>query len=233
MAPANVQPTKVEVTASAPTPVPVPSTPTAVEGRSLSELDDRLAERTAEGFLQRLASDEAESAARLYLSDGARQGNAAELLAEFSAGNPMVREAALVEFRRATASTYEARALLRLIGADGGDIVTQTMTLRIVYQGGLWVVDDITLGDQQSASPTLTRRPSAGRSAPKLDGRLVFQVSSGGDIYVINTDGSGRKQLARRIPGSRPHSATWRRLGHPMASTSFLPRSGMDPGACM
>jgi TolB protein len=53
-------------------------------------------------------------------------------------------------------------------------------------------------------SPTPTPTPSstarrianpAGAAEPELTGKLVFQTSNGGDIYVINADGSGLRRL--------------------------------------
>jgi len=161
----------------------------------LTDLDDRLAEGTARGFLDRLAAGNAEGAFALFLTDGAREADAGHLLPLFTADDPRVAEAVLLELRRATASSYEARALLRWAGDKDGYPATQTMTLKLVYRGGLWLIDAISMGDLQAHAPTPTRRPSVGRPAPRLDGRLVFQASSGGDIYLINADGTGLHRL--------------------------------------
>jgi dipeptidyl aminopeptidase/acylaminoacyl peptidase len=78
------------------------------------------------------------------------------------------------------------------------------MTLQIVPERGLWQIETITLGDRLAAAPTppfLRSRPVAGvprrqgHAAQGLTGRLAFQVSSGGDIYTINADGSGLRRL--------------------------------------
>ena len=176
-------------------PVPTTETPAPMGRMALFSLDDALARRTAQGFLGRLAKEDAAGAFALYLTDEADQGDAGQLLPKFAAPNPRVIEATLLEFRRATASSYEARALLRWAGLEGGGTATQTMTLRLANQRGLWLIDDITLGDVQSAVSTPTRQTSTTRPAPWPGGRLAFQVSSGGDIYVINADGSGLHRL--------------------------------------
>ncbi len=156
----------------------------------LSDLDDRLARRTAEGFLARLAAGKTEGAFDLFLTDGARQGEAGRWVSHLAEANPRLADAMLLEFRRATAASYEARGLLRW--ADG---VTQTATLTLIQQRGLWLVEAITLGDPHTPTPTPTPRPRTGHPPSRLEGRLVFQVSSGGSLYVVNADGSGLRRL--------------------------------------
>jgi WD40-like Beta Propeller Repeat len=170
-------------------------TPTPVSPSGLSSLDDALARRTALGFLDRVAKGDAASAFALFTTEGARQGNAGQLLPILAAPSPRVAGATLLEVRRATASSYEARALLHWAGLEGGGTATQTATLRLVNRRGLWSIDDVTLGDVQAATPIPTRRTSAGQPEPQAAGRLVFQASSGGNLYVINADGSGLHRL--------------------------------------
>ena len=160
----------------------------------LSSLDDALARQTAQGFLGRLAKGDATGAFALYLTDEADQDGGG-LLPKFVAPGPRVAEATLLEFRRATASSYEARVLLHWAEMEGGVTATQTMTLRLANQRGLWLIDDITLGEVQAATPTPARRTSAVQPVSQPSGRLAFQVSSGGDIYLINADGSGLHRL--------------------------------------
>ena len=191
-----VEPTTAPAATATATPtVSTTAAPATTAGPGgLTELDDRLAERTAQGFLDRLASGELASASSLYLSDAARNGEAGQLVASFAEADPPLAGATLLEFRRATASSYEARALLRWAEVEGSQ-PTQTMTLRLAYQRGLWLIDDINLGDVQAAAPTPTRRPSTSRPAPRLAGKLVFQVSSGGDLYTINANATGLRRL--------------------------------------
>jgi Tol biopolymer transport system component len=165
--------------------------------RSLTQLDDRLAKRTAEGFVDRLGAGETASAIGLFLTDSAREGDAGRLVSQFAGADPRLADADLLEFRRTTASSYEAHALLSWEAAGAESQAQQTMTLTLVPQRGLWLIDHIALGDRQAVEPTATpkRTTGTGRRSLRLDGRLVFQVSSGGEIYVINADGSGLRRL--------------------------------------
>ncbi len=171
--------------------------PTTAGLVGLPKLDDMLAERTAQDFLQRLARDEAASAFNLYLTDVALQSDAGQLVSHFTGANLRLTDVTLLEFRRATAASYEARALLHWAGSEQSGPATQTMTLTLVYQRGLWLIDAITLGDWHGITPTPTPKPatSTGRRTPQLNGKLAFQASSGGSIYTINADGSGLRRL--------------------------------------
>ncbi len=180
----------VPATPAQATPAAAPTQPAAGKSADPFGLDERLARRTAEGFLARLAAGETDSAFGLFLTDGAQQGEAGRWVSHLAEADPRLAGAALLEFRRATLASYEARGLLRW--ADGSN---QTVTLTLVQQRGLWLVEAITLGDRPTPTPTPTPRPRAGRPAPRLAGRLVFQVSSGGDLYVVNADGSGLRRL--------------------------------------
>ncbi len=187
------------------TALPVEQPPTATpapvvdpDPEPLSKVDDLLAERTAWDFLNRLARGEVESAFRLYLTDEAQQGEAGQLLSDFVAAAPALVDATLLEFRHATATSYEARTLLRWAGIGEDAPATQTMTLVLTPERGLWLIDRISLSSVQTLAPTPTPRPaSASRQQQRapLDGRLVFQASSGGNIYLINADGSGLRRL--------------------------------------
>lgn len=176
-------------------PSPSP-TPQATRLADLSQLDNLLVERTVDDFLARLVAGNAADAFRLHLTDQVRQEYGAVLLPQFTSASPRLAEAVLLELRHPAVSGYEARVLLRWAEADGQETASQTMTLQIVPERGLWQIGTIALGDRLAAAPTPTRRPAASRSAPGLSGRLVFQVSSGGDIYTINADGSGLHRLA-------------------------------------
>jgi hypothetical protein len=172
-------------------PPPATATPTPVEPARLSRLDDMLAQRAVQGFLDRLVRGEAASAFRLYSTDQAGAGEAARYLADSS-----LLDATLLDVRRATAASYEARVLLHWAGGDSIGSAVQTMTLYLTNQRGLWLVDDIAVGDRQSSTPAPARQPSSGRQpTPRLEGRLVFQVSSGGNMYIIHADGTGLRRL--------------------------------------
>jgi len=185
----SVTPTQ---SATQPLPSPTAGTPLLAD---LPSLDNTLVERTVADFLARLAAGDSASAFRLHLTDQAQQQYAEALLPQFTVASPRLAEATLLELRQLALSGYEARVLLRWAQADGAGATSQTMTLQIVPERGLWQIETITLGDRLVATPTPTRRPVANRAAPALTGRLAFQVSSGGDIYTINADGSGLRRL--------------------------------------
>lgn len=196
-------PTQVAASPTAPPPTATapasdtPDTSPTPRPRTLSELDDRLAQRTAEDFLARLAAGETETAFNLYLSDAA-WNEAGPLQSRLAEANPGLASATLLDFRRASAASYEARALLRWAGMGDDVPSTQTLTLVLAYQRGLWLIDGITLGDTQASAPTPTPSRTGGtasRTAPLLAGRLVFQTSSGGDLYLIDADGSNLRRL--------------------------------------
>jgi dipeptidyl aminopeptidase/acylaminoacyl peptidase len=175
---------------------------------ALSQLDDLLAQQSAQSFLDRLKSGDAAGAFRLFLTDEAQQRQVDPLIARFNGAGSSLADASLLEFRRATATSYEARAMLRWTGTATDAPVSQAMTLTLTYQRGLWLIDQITLGDVQAVLATATppRLASRPRQAPQLSGRLVFQASSGGGIYLVNADGDerGSPGLRRLTDGLDP-----------------------------
>lgn len=197
--PAPTQPAPTLAAESKPTAVPV-SSPTATTVTPSSALDDLLARRMVEDLLARLERGEADTVVNLYLSDQAREAGLDQVFLDLSATGRRLREAELLEFRRTTASSYEARVLLHWTEELSGETSSQPMTLGLVYREGLWLVEQVSLGDMRSAEarheqqPQVSPRRSTDRAAP-LTGRLVFQVSSGGPIYLIDADGSNLQRL--------------------------------------
>ncbi len=53
-----------------------------------------------------------------------------------------------------------------------------------------------------AATPISRPEPPAPTPIPGLQGRFVFQVGSGGDIYVVNADGSGLRRLTQGMDPS-------------------------------
>jgi hypothetical protein len=176
---------------------PLP-TPTSSISGLLSQIDDRLAKATVQGFLDHLASGNVASARDLYLTNGAKTGEPGQLLADLFTGETQLVEVSLVEFLRTPDTSYEAQGELHWANSDGGGPATQTMGLILTKERGLWLIEELTLGMLQVAIPSPTRRPvsAGGRSNSPFDGRLVFQTSTGSSLYIIHADGSGLYQLA-------------------------------------
>lgn len=156
-----------------------------------------LAEQTALALLNRLLEQDLSTEWSLYLSEAAQQGAAAQTVSAIVTSAGPLQDARLLELRQTTPATYEGHALLRWAGQDGSGPATQSLTLALVYERGLWLVDALTLGDRLASepSPQPTASPARQPGGAKLKGKLVFQTSSGGDIYVIAADGSGLRRL--------------------------------------
>jgi hypothetical protein len=189
--------TPAEPSPSPAMPTPVAATPTAAAADLVSRLDDQLARRTVRDFLDRLAAGRLTDALHLYLTDEALAGEPGRLLSQLASSGTRLTSITFLKFLWATDTTYEAGAELRWAESDIGGPATQSLELVIAYQRGLWLIDDVTLGKLQAIAPTSTPRAatSTKRRQPQPKGRLVFQVSSGGDIYTINADGSGLRRL--------------------------------------
>jgi Tol biopolymer transport system component len=191
---------------ASPSPLPIPeATPLA----GLLQLDDLLVERMVADFLARLSAGDAADAFRLYLTDQAQEQFGPTLLPHLTSVDPPLAEAKLLELQQQAVGGYEARVLLRWAQAGGEPAASQTITLQIVPERGLWQIGTITSGDRLVATPTPTRRPAANRSAPRLAGRLAFQVASGGTIYTINADGSGLRRLTDGLDPAWSPAGDW------------------------
>jgi TolB protein len=87
------------------------------------------------------------------------------------------------------------------------------MTLRLAYQGGLWLIDDIAIGELRGSTPPPAPKPTKAQPSFQLGGRLVFQVTSGGAIYVINADGTGLRHLTDGIDPAWAPTPPWGGVG--------------------
>lgn len=197
--PAPTQPTPASSTEALPTQAPTASP--AVTGISTpSTVGNLLARRTVEALLDRLERDDVDSVVDLYLSDRALRAGLDRVFLDLSTPGRRLIEAKLLELRRTTATSYEARVLLHWAETRLGETSSQPMTLGLVYQQGLWLVERVTLGDMRTGEAkserqlqvSLSRTPG---STARLAGRLVFQVSSGGPIYLIDADGANLQRL--------------------------------------
>jgi len=187
------------VAGAMPTAAPLAS-PTSAAAGSASTASELLARRTVEDLLARLERGEVDSIVNLYLGDEALSAGQEQVILDLAGGERELVQADLLDLRPATASSYEARVLLHWTGEAGGGPASQPLTLRLVYRRGLWLVEQVSLGDLRSAAPTAapTSQARSGGStarAAQATGRLVFQVSSGGPIYVIGAGGSGLRRL--------------------------------------
>jgi dipeptidyl aminopeptidase/acylaminoacyl peptidase len=213
--------------ANRPHPTPnstsAPLAPTPTGSELLISLDDRLAEATITGFLDRLATGHATKAFDLFLTEEAKASGSGQLLSLFVGKGTGLEGVALVQFLRTSDATYEAQAELQWTGSEDSHSASQTMTLALAYQRGLWLIDDIRLGNLLvlTATPTPRRASDGWRQPPGLGGKLVFQTSSGGDIYTINADGSG---LRRLTDGLDP---AWSPDGTHIAFTRWRPPWGL------
>jgi len=190
---------EMTVTTAAPSLTPTPeaaSSPIPNAEGILSQLDDRLARQTVQGFLDRLVAGHETSAFDLYLTDRAKAGESGQLL-YFTLTKAPLEDVSLIELSRTSGDSYSANAELRWASSEGIGPASQKISLVLTPQQGLWLIDDIRLDERQAAPPQPTHRPTVRneRQTPHLDGRLVFQTRSGGDIYIIDADGSGLQRL--------------------------------------
>lgn len=156
------------------------------------ELDTVLARAAARGFLTSLTRPDLAGVTGYYLLDSLKQDS---LLAELqgATGYTITADGWISDV------TYQVKAVLQ----PGNREIA-------VYTGkynGRWQVEGIDLPSAEPAPPAGPEQPaaaatSAGGPAPVPDngpGRLVFQTRSGGDIYVINANGTGLRRITHGI----------------------------------
>lgn len=196
--PLSVQPVRTELPLQTPSPAAGASTTPAPEAAGiLTGLNDQLAKATVRGFLDRLIARDLGGAAQLFLTERARTGEAAQLLSQFAGDDRRLVQATLMQFLWTSDTTYDAQAELRWADEDNNDRLSQqTLSLILTLEQGLWLVDDISLGELQAMPSVAVATPRAApQPTPRLKGRLVLQASSGGDLYIVNADGSGLRRL--------------------------------------
>jgi hypothetical protein len=98
----------------------------------------------------------------------------------------------------------EATALPSVEANDNSELGKQVVETKVVPTPTLTPTSTPTFTPQPPPSPTPTLdelpalRQGSGQAHPtetELTGKLVFQTSNGGDIYVINADGTGLRRL--------------------------------------
>ncbi len=160
---------------------------------AVEELDTILARAAAKGFLVTLSRPELASTTSFYLLDSL-QGS--DLLGRLQ--NPPVTGFEITESGWISDVSYRVKAVLQ---PDDREVA--------IYTGkydGRWRVESIDLPTDElagvetikaSGTILLTEEviPARGNGA----GQLVFQTQSGGDIYLINADGTGLRRVTHGI----------------------------------
>lgn len=162
------------------------------------DLDASLAQAAAKSFLVTLIRPELAATQSFYLLPGVADGDY-DVLASFKT-NPAT-SFQLTETGWLDEDTYRAIAILQ----PGN----RNLTLYAGNYNGRWQIEDLTLAEPETnpetapvanqpaaATQTTTSRQPAGSG---LTGQLVFQTQSGGDIYLIQADGSGLRRLTHGL----------------------------------
>ncbi len=169
-------------------------------------LDTVLARSAAKGFLTSLTRPELAGVREFYLLDSLQQDDLLQQLGE-------VTDYEITNAEWISDVTYQVKAIVQ---PEGREIA--------VYTGkynGRWRVEGIDLpnGTAVTAETAVQATAVSGGSAPVVRdngaGQLVFQTQSGGDIYVINADGSGLRRITHGLDpqlspdGSRIAFSRW------------------------
>ncbi len=167
------------------------STAASIPVQAQEDLDTILARSAANGFLITLTRPELSSAMRFYLVDDIDgDGIVAQIgpVAEYE----ITRSDWLT-----SGETYEVEAVLQ----PG----KQTVVIHTGKHGNRWRVEDVEL-ISDAASGSTSVASGAGLPAVELgpvagngSGKLAFQTQNGGDIYVINADGTGLRRVSHGI----------------------------------
>ncbi len=172
-------------------------------------LSATLAEAAARSFLVTLTRPELNSTMNFYLREELRGSQVIEELRANPASSFDIVEAGWLD-----EDTYRVTAVLQP--------AQRTLTVDTGKTNGRWRVEGVELvptaipspADNAPAAPGTTA-PAARPANPGLAGRLVFQTRSGGDIYVINADGTGLRRLTNGLDpqlspdGSRVAFTRW------------------------
>jgi Tol biopolymer transport system component len=165
------------------------STPVQAQEDTLTgreTLDTILARAAANGFLVSLTRPELIGTMDFYLADSLDSG---EFVSEFGT----VTGYQIIQADWQTpGQTYQVEAVLQPSG--------QTVIIQTEKQNNRWRVANVEVISSAAAAAASGAvasavRPVAGNGA----GKLVFQTKNGGDIYVINADGTGLQQVTQGI----------------------------------
>jgi dipeptidyl aminopeptidase/acylaminoacyl peptidase len=155
-------------------------------GPALAQEDPNkvLAEGAARSFLISLINPTLHSTLDFYLSDAAQLDPVlAELRQTPPTGYKLVEGAAWLD-----PSSYQAPALLQ----PGN----RRLLITVRQHASVWQVDNLQF---ETAPPPAPAAITPAGPLNDLPGQLVFQTSSGGDIYFINANGTGLRYLTQGI----------------------------------
>jgi Tol biopolymer transport system component len=155
----------------------------AQEGETLDEV---LARAAAKGFLVTLTRPELTSTRAFYLQEGSQVSDLGEVTGYTITRSEWVTPGEL----------YQVEATLQ----PGN----RTIIISTAKENSRWKVTEVLLNTTiQAGAPANT---GAGTATPQVQpvagngtGKLVFQTQSGGDIYLINADGTGLTRLTHGI----------------------------------
>lgn len=151
-------------------------------------LDATLAQAAAKSFLVTLIRPELVSTQSFYLLEDVFDADF-DILAQFKA-NP-VTGFQITQSGWLDDTTYQVTATLQ-----PGD---RSLLLTTVKLNGRWRVADLELAQPAPAAQADQAQPARRPAGNGLPGQLVFQTRSGGDIYIINADGTGLRRLTHGL----------------------------------
>jgi hypothetical protein len=131
-----------EATASARPSATASATVSPASGLA-AQVQDQLARRTLQSFLERLQAGDMAGISTFFLT--------AEAQADWPSlfgGGVQVMDATLLNFLWVSDGRYEAEVLLDVADQAGQPAGSQTLSLALVYRRGLWLIDDLKLDSQ-------------------------------------------------------------------------------------
>ena len=167
-------------------------------------LDTILARSAAQSFLVTLTRPDLAGVMEFYVLDGVQMGSLMADLRKNPAADYEISGAAWV-----SEASYQVKATLR----PGNRLITVSTG----KYDGRWRVDAVDWSPATAAGSRVTTAATAA-ARPNGQGKLVFQTQSGGDIYVVNADGTGLRRITGGIdPQLSPD-------GKQIAFTRWTPR---------
>lgn len=148
------------------------------------DLNAILAEAAASNFLVTLAHPHLSDTMDFYLLDSVKTD---PILADLKVSPITTYE--IIGTSRLETDAYQTQAKLQ-----PGNRVVSIVTRK---HRDRWLIAALEL--KAEAAPALAPPPAASSSPGDLSGKLVFQTYSGGNIYIINADGTGLRWVTKGI----------------------------------